>query len=118
MARLRIVTEVQDIEEWIGFDLDGVVAVYDGWKGVDHIGEPVPKIIALIKTYLAAGKKVKIFTARVAGDDADRAREVIEAYCHQHIGQVLEVTNEKDQGMKYYFDDRAKQVIPNTGIIV
>ena len=26
---------------WYGFDLDGTLAKYDGWKGIDHIGEPV-----------------------------------------------------------------------------
>jgi hypothetical protein len=26
---------------WIGVDLDGTLAHYDGWKGIDHIGEPI-----------------------------------------------------------------------------
>lgn len=28
--------------EKVCVDLDGVLAQYDGWKGVEHIGEPIP----------------------------------------------------------------------------
>lgn len=27
---------------WIGVDLDGTLAIYDVWRGANHIGEPVP----------------------------------------------------------------------------
>lgn len=51
---------------WYGFDLDGTLAKYDGWKGVDHIGEPVKPMVDLIKRMHEEGKVVKIMTARVA----------------------------------------------------
>ena len=51
---------------WYGFDLDGTLAKYDGWKGVDHIGEPVKPMVDLIKRMHDEGKVVKIMTARVA----------------------------------------------------
>ena len=51
---------------WYGFDLDGTLAKYDGWKGIDHIGEPVKPMVDLIKRMHAEGKVVKILTARVA----------------------------------------------------
>jgi len=51
---------------WYGFDLDGTLAVYDGWHGIDHIGQPVKPMIDLIKRLHAEGKVVKIVTARVA----------------------------------------------------
>ena len=28
---------------WYGFDLDGTLAKYDGWKGIDHIGARSPR---------------------------------------------------------------------------
>ena len=28
-----------DGEGWYAFDLDGTLATYDTWKGIDHIGE-------------------------------------------------------------------------------
>ena len=51
---------------WYGFDLDGTLAKYDGWKGIEHIGEPVKPMVDLIKRMHAEGKVVKILTARVA----------------------------------------------------
>lgn len=53
-------------EGWYGFDLDGTLAKYDGWKGIDHIGEPVKPMVELIKRMHDEGKVVKIVTARVA----------------------------------------------------
>ena len=51
---------------WYGFDLDGTLAKYDGWKGIDHIGEPVKPMVDLIRKMHAEGRIVKILTARVA----------------------------------------------------
>lgn len=51
---------------WYGFDLDGTLAVYDKWEGIDHIGEPVKPMVDLIKKMHDEGKTVKILTARVS----------------------------------------------------
>lgn len=59
-------THGQQGEGWIGFDLDGTLAKYDGWNGIDHIGEPIEPMVSLIKVLHAEGKTVKILTARVA----------------------------------------------------
>jgi len=53
-------------EGWYGFDLDGTLAKYDGWKGLDNIGEPIKPMVDLIKRMHDEGKVVKILTARVA----------------------------------------------------
>jgi hypothetical protein len=106
---------------WIGFDLDGTVAFYDGWKSHTHIGVPIPKMIALIQSYRAQGKKVKILTARVNSDrppvEREEARQAIIAYMKEHVGEELPVTSEKDHHMLYNYDDRCKHVTTNTGII-
>ena len=34
---------------WIGVDLDGTLAMYDGWVGVSHIGEPVPAMLQRVR---------------------------------------------------------------------
>lgn len=107
---------------WIAVDLDGTLAEYDHWRGIEHIGNPIPKMVDRVKRWLAEGHDVRIFTARVdggLGDDA--ARDVaavkghIEQWCLKHIGQVLPVTNVKDFGMVELWDDRAVQVVANTG---
>ena len=97
---------------WIGVDLDGTLAFYDGWKGPSHIGPPVPTMVNRVKTWLREGKEVKIFTARAS---VPELIPFIEEWCKTHLGVVLPVTNIKDFGMIELWDDRAVGVIPNTG---
>lgn len=101
---------------WIGVDLDGTLAEYDHWRGVEHIGSPVPAMVARVRDWLAEGKPVRVFTARVAGSDRAEALRHIQTWCEEHLGAVLPVTNEKDFGMIELWDDRCVQVIPNTGV--
>ena len=150
---------------WYGFDLDGTLAVYDKWEGIDHIGEPVKPMVDLIKRMHAEGKVVKILTARVSPRPesevkpnpypaigggycvpayADEyhakalaedgvvcesalvfykkaewnARDFISDWCLKNLGFLPEITHEKDHLMLELYDDRVKQVVPNTGILV
>lgn len=101
---------------WIGVDLDGTLAQYDGWQGVEHVGAPVPAMLARVKEWLRLGGDVRIFTARASvRSDAAQAIAAIEKWCLQHIGVILPITNCKDYGMVELWDDRAVQVIKNTG---
>lgn len=101
---------------WIGVDLDGTLAHYDGWVDVTHVGDPVPAMLERVNRWLEQGLDVRIFTARVSRPDQEaQARQVIEAWCHLHIGQVLPITHMKDTKMVELWDDRAVQVVPNTG---
>jgi hypothetical protein len=105
-------------EGWYGFDLDGTLAHYDEWVNEFHIGEPIPKMVEEVQRLLARGDKVKIFTARVYnGDGRDISAVInnIKYWCELHIGQSLDVTCTKDYGMIALYDDRAIQVVPNTG---
>lgn len=102
---------------WVGVDLDGTLARYDGWQGIDHVGEPIKPMVDRVKRWIAEGKTVKIFTARVSDGNPNTVR-VIQEWCKTHIGQVLNITNIKDYAMDELYDDRAVQVIMNTGILV
>jgi hypothetical protein len=119
------------VRGWIGVDLDGTLAEYGEWKGVEHIGRPIPKMVKRVKQWLAEGKDVRIFTARVYPNgcilypdrpfqmhelDADLAVSTVKAWCVQHLGQELPVTCIKDPGMVELWDDRAVQIIKNTGL--
>lgn len=106
---------------WIGVDLDGTLAHYEGWKGIEHIGAPIAPMVDRVKRWIEEGREVRIFTARVATDDeAERAMVLsrIDAWCDKHIGHPLQVTNVKDFGMVELWDDRAVQVTTNTGVTV
>lgn len=98
---------------WIGVDLDGTLAVADSWKGMDRIGEPVPLMLRRVKAWREKGLTVKVVTAR-AGDPAGLA--AARAWLAAHGLEGLEVTDRKDFGMVELWDDRAIQVVHNTGI--
>lgn len=101
---------------WVAVDLDGTLAHQAEWLGHDHIGEPIPAMVARVKAWLADGKEVRIFTARVDGNaDVATVTAVIQAWCLKHIGVALAVTNAKDSYMLELWDDRAIGVALNTG---
>lgn len=102
----------------IACDFDGTLARYDGWKGALHFGAPIPAMVQTIRKHLDAGDEVEIFTARAAGDENTTPEQVVEAikkYCTYCLGQPLEVTNIKHSYFDVFYDDRAVQVIKNTG---
>jgi hypothetical protein len=105
---------------WIGVDLDGTLAMYDHWRGIEHIGEPVPAMLDRVKKWLADGKEVRIFTARACrtGDEGAAVVAAIDAWCLRHLGRTLPVTCTKDFGMIEFWDDRCVSVETNTGRIL
>lgn len=97
-------------------DLDGTLAKYDKWRGVKHIGEPVLEMVERVKEWLDQGIEVRIFTARAShSEEKLEAIPIIQEWCKKHIGQVLEITCQKDYATIEIWDDRAIHVIPNTG---
>lgn len=117
---------------WIGVDLDATLAKYDGFKGPTVIGEPIPAMVDRVKAWIAKGYEVRIMTARVWAPaisdtsmhpaeygkrvaEARHARRAIEDWTELHIGKRLEVTCQKDYSMWVLYDDRCRQVEPNTG---
>lgn len=124
---------------WIGVDLDGTLAHYDGWKSCDHIGEPVPLMLQRVMDWLREGRDVRIFTARISCPefpmdphlerpireailqrraDARVARTAIWAWCEKHLGRRLQITCQKDYAMVELWDDRAFRVEQNTGFVI
>lgn len=114
---------------WIAVDLDGTLAFDCG--RIDGIGAPIPLMQERVKGWLAEGREVRIFTARVGAsgganhlgtkDDQEFARRqelMIQGWCAEHLGQALKVTATKDLNMISLWDDRAIQVIKDTGIPV
>lgn len=97
---------------WIGVDLDGTLAYYDGWKGFGHIGPVVEPIKARVLEWIAQGYRVKIFTARAS---APEGIEPIRKWLLASGLPELEITCQKDFNLIEVWDDRAIQVVHNTG---
>ena len=114
---------------WIGVDLDGTLALTV--SNTREIGAPIAPMLARVHDWLDQGLEVRIVTARVGAsgvtlrdgtvDDqcnAERQRALIGAWCVEHIGQALPITHGKDVMMVELFDDRARQVETNTGMLI
>lgn len=104
---------------WIGVDLDGTLAIYHSWSATGgwnggSIGFPIPRMVMRVQAWHHAGKEVRLFTARASHmTPADKFE--MEQWMWHNLGFVLPITCEKDPGMLELWDDRAVQVIPNTG---
>lgn len=110
----------------IAVDLDGTLARYDKWVAWNVIGPIIEPMKQRILTWLAEGKEVVIFTAR-AGYDTDTCRvsgftftrddvvAVVQGWLEANGLPRLAVTHEKTDAMIEIWDDRAVQVVSNTG---
>jgi hypothetical protein len=102
---------------WIGVDLDGTLAHYTKWVGIEHVGAPVPAMLERVKRWVEKGHEVRIFTARVAYEpERETVIRVIQDWCERHGLPRLAVTNVKDFGMIELWDDRCVSVEMNTGL--
>lgn len=89
---------------WIGIDLDGTLAHYDGWQGVKHIGDPIWSMVKVVKLLIENGVSIRIFTARCQEPDSI---PYVEDWSVRYIGQKLPITDKKDFDMVAMIDDRA-----------
>lgn len=102
-------------KNWIGVDLDGVLAEYHGFKTDVDIGPPVPSMLFRVQQWIRGGRTVKIFSARAG---SPRAVKAIRDWLVRNGLPPLEVTDRKDHDMIAMYDDRAHTVETNTGKIL
>ena len=76
---------------WIAVDLDGTLAEYHGWVNTFNIGAPIPVMAERVRSWIADGKDVRIFTARVDGGLVGEAMGVdaetvatLQRHCRYH----------------------------------
>ena len=114
------------IRAWTGVDLDGTLAFYDRWQAWNIIGPPIEPMRLRVLKWLAEGRDVRIFTARVAYEvdtcyvtgftfTREDIVRVIQDWLERHGMPRLAVTCIKDFQMVELWDDRCVQVVPNTG---
>lgn len=103
----------------IAVDLDGTLAHYDGWKGIEHIGPVIPEVANAMERAQAEGAEVHLFTARVSDpEDAAEAHQVISKWAEANHLNFASITAVKHKFFSEFWDDRAIQVIKNEGIFV
>jgi len=112
---------------WVGVDFDGTLATWncpwpENWRAT---GKPIPRMVKRVKRWIAEGKDVRIFTARMDGYHPKdgpipihMVRESIEDWCLKYLGVILPVTNRKDYWCEAIYDDRAIQVERDTGRLI
>lgn len=90
----------------IAVDFDGVIAEYDGYQGPGVLGPPRMDVIEALRTLVAEGWKIVIYTTR--------GEQEIASYLAQHRIPHDEINRNSDyetQGSKpvadVYWDDRA-----------
>lgn len=99
----------------IAVDLDGTLAKYDDWQGIAHIGDAVPGMLRRVKMWIRQGHKVVIFTSRA---EKQEAVPYVKHWLSQNGLDGLEVTNKKSSQFSEIYDDRARQVVSNKGVLV
>jgi hypothetical protein len=99
----------------IAIDLDGVLAQYDGWKGPDHYGEPMPGAVDFLRALITADMQPILHTTREGPG--------LNEWLHQHIPpEVLMhlIVTKIKQPAWLYIDDRCflfKGTFPTIGEI-
>ncbi len=103
---------------WIAVDMDGTLAE---WTGTIHkIGPPIPRMVERVRVWLAAGRDVRIFTARVCDREVEELYKeqirLINEFCIAQFGRTLVSTCRKDWALDEIWDDKAYGVVPGTGL--
>ncbi len=121
-ALLRMIPEKgrfgKDGKTTICVDLDGVLAKYDGWKGVEHIGDPIDGAREFLTQLRDLPAKVVIYTTRVNasmenGRDKAALTQLVADWLDKHDLPYDEIA--EDDGKPpadAYLDDRAITVQP------
>jgi len=100
-------------------DLDGVLANYGRWQGLEKIGEPLPGAVAFSQQ-LAEVAHVVIFTTRCneamnQGEPAESLRERIQMWLDEHGFAYHQIyTGQGKPHAAAYVDDRAVPCCPQT----
>jgi hypothetical protein len=102
-------------------DLDGVLAQYDKWRGIEHIGDPIPGALKFTKD-LAKFAEVVIFSSRCAQELSEGSR-ITPGQLRVHVIEWLEkhkfpysdvYIGQGKPRASAFIDDRAVNCSPQT----
>ena len=104
-------------------DFDGTLATSPP-RGHDpgFTGEPVWPIVLRVRRWLAQGRQIKIISARASqvsdtypAEDRESAIAAVRAWTLEHLGEELDVVNEKTHDTYCLLDNIAVSVEEDTG---
>jgi len=112
-------------------DMDGTLFEYHGWTKWDEFGRPIKMMVDRVLGWLAEGKDVRIFTARMplpqdelveqtcykTGEKFNGVmmKKAIADHCERSFGHRLRAQCYKDLNTIEIWDDRAIGVVANLG---
>jgi hypothetical protein len=100
-------------------DFHGTLAIHTKGQHPEDFDNmpPVEKMVTRVKTWLAQGDKVVIFSADAEpNNDWDgRVARGMSRWAEIHIGQALPVTAIKSRDFDDFWDDKAHGIVPNKG---
>ncbi len=107
----------------IAIDLDGTLAEYHGFQGLEHIGAPLTGAVAACKVLAAAGHSLMVFSCRtcdaptIGPSSIRNEREVAAAAIAKWLAgngfpQMSVWTGDGKPFADVYIDDRALRVAP------
>ncbi len=101
-------------------DLDGVIASYDRWRGLDHFGDPIPGAFEFLQA-LQQRARVVIFTVRCKGDGLNGVHDSavlvkkVREWLDKHSLPYDEVYSGQGKPLaSAYIDDRGVSCCPMT----
>lgn len=92
----------------VAVDFDGTIAKFDGWKGEEHIGDPIPGAKEALTKLKEQGHVIIVYTCR-------KRTDLVEKWLQEH-GIPYDYVNENPVGPEthpsklyadYYIDDSA-----------
>ena len=102
-------------------DLDGTLAQYDGWKGLDHIGDPIHGAKEFLHELKSIPVRVVIWTTRTNSDlnkeSTDKLKARVIEWLNRHNLPFDDVSTDEAKLLCLAFvDDRAITCRPQDGI--
>lgn len=101
----------------VAVDVDGVLARYDGWKGREHFGDPIPGAVEFTRI-LSEFASITIFTTRCKpqpeeGLTAEQLGLIVKAWLDKHgfVYDLIYIGVGKPIASAY-IDDRAVECVP------
>lgn len=103
-------------KKWIGVDLDGTLAEFNGWKGPEHIGPPIPHVVDCVRYLMTKlNFDVRVFTSRA--EVPEQVKPIRTWLIAQGLPADMPITCTKHRGLLALIDDRSIGVKFNTGVL-